>query len=101
MELELFILLLSAHFIGDFAFQSSWVGLEKGKSWEINLYHALTYTATFILFRIALSPLSLLILAVSHFLIEPLKSRWGILKYIWQDQLLHIAILVFVFLVTK
>ncbi len=101
MELELFLLLISAHFVGDFAFQSTWMDAEKGKSWEITLYHTLTYLAAFILFRIDLSLLSLAIIGVSHMLIEPLKSRWGLLKYIWQDQALHIAVLVFVFLVTK
>jgi len=101
MQLELFLLLLSAHFIGDYAFQTMWMATEKHKKWEVNLYHALLYTATFIIFRIPLSYLSLVIIAISHFLIEPLKGRWGILKYDWQDQLLHIAVLIFVFLVTK
>ena len=101
MELELFLLLLSAHFVGDFAFQSSWMSIEKARSWEITLYHSLVYTATFVLFRIDVTLLSLIILASSHFIIEPLKPRWGIIKYIWQDQLLHIAVLIFVFLVTK
>ncbi len=101
MELEFFLFLLAAHFIGDFAFQSTWMSTEKNKRWEVNLSHALLYTATFVIFRIPLSYLSLGIIAISHFLIEPLKGRWGILKYDWQDQLLHILVLIFVFLVTK
>ncbi len=27
---------LACHFVGDFAFQSTWMSTEKGKSWEVN-----------------------------------------------------------------
>jgi len=74
MELELFLLLLSAHFVGDFAFQSSWMGIEKARSWEITFYHTLIYTATFVLFRIDLTLLSLIILVSEVFLyLKPLR----------------------------
>ena len=42
--------LAGCHFIGDFAFQSTWMSIEEGESWEVNFYHCATYTATFVLF---------------------------------------------------
>lgn len=91
----LFIKLLACHFIGDFAFQSPWLAEGKGKSWEINLYHALTYTAPFCFINI-LSWQGLLYLAITHFFIDPLKARYKIIKYVWADQLLHLLVLVLV-----
>lgn len=89
--------LLAGHFFGDFTFQSEWMKREKGKSWEMNGYHAIVYTATVFVIAgiggIVLSPLALAILFASHFLIDPLKARWGIIKHIWVDQIFHIIIL--------
>lgn len=99
--MEQLLLALAAHFIGDFAFQNKWMATEKGKSWEINFYHVATYTATFILFGVGLSLLSLGIIFATHFFIDPLKERWKVVKYVWQDQVLHIAVIIFVLLVTK
>lgn len=102
---ELLLYLLAGHFIGDFAFQADWIAQRKGKSWEINLYHALIYTAT-IVFAAAFGAMvtteggtgisygAMILIALSHFIIDPLKARWGIVKYIWLDQLLHIAVLI-------
>ena len=80
---------LACHFVGDFAFQSTWMSVEKGKSWEVNFYHCATYTAVFIL----LARPSLLALAIifgTHFVIDPLKSRYKVIGPIWVDQLLHV-----------
>ena len=98
--LETFLWFLAGHFIGDFPFQSEWMVIEKGKSWEINGYHAAVYTASMFLVAqiggIALSPLALLLFFVSHFLIDPLKARWKIIKSIWIDQLLHFLVILLV-----
>jgi len=99
--MEQFLVLLACHFIGDMALQNQWLAEGKAKSWEINFYHVAVYTAIFVLFADWLSALSLTIIFVTHFIIDPLKSRWGIIKYVWQDQILHILVLVFVFFVTK
>ena len=89
--------LLAGHFIGDFPFQSEWMVREKGKSWEINGYHAAVYAATiFIVAKIGgitLPPWAVLFFFTSHFLIDPLKARWGIVKDIWIDQLIHLAVI--------
>ena len=76
------------HLIGDFVFQNAWMASEKGKSWEVNFYHALLYTVPF--WFLDLSNGFLLLILITHFLIDPLKARYRIIKHIWQDQLLHL-----------
>ena len=91
-----FLIALACHFIGDYPLQSEWMVLNKGKSWEVNFYHAATYAALFAL--AGATPIQTAILCVSHFCIDPLKARWGIVKNIWQDQLLHGVVLCVLFL---
>ena len=86
---------IAAHFIGDYPCQSLWFTMEKGKSWEVNFYHAATYASVFVLCGCAWW--QFLILFGTHFLIEPLKARWGIVKTIWQDQILHAIVIVALF----
>ncbi len=99
--MEQFLLLLACHFIGDFPLQSQWMSEEKSKRWEINFYHVVVYTSVFVIAGTKLSLVSLVIIFVTHFLIDTLSARWKIVKHIWQDQLLHVLVLIFVFLVTK
>src|SRR5438477_12251108 len=80
---------LACHFLGDFAFQSTWMSVEKGKSWEVNFYHCATYTAVFVLFAHP-SILAAAALFGTHFVVDPLKSRYKVIGPIWIDQLLHI-----------
>lgn len=91
--------LLAGHFIGDFAFQSEWMASQKGSSWELNAYHAATYTAAMLMASgiggFYLSPAILALFFVSHFLIDPLKARWNIVKHIWLDQSLHFLVILF------
>src|SRR5256885_12107677 len=81
---------LACHFVGDFAFQSTWMSMEKGKSWEVNFYHGATYTAVFVLFAHT-SPLAAAALLGTHLVVDPLKARYKIIGPIWLDQLLHIV----------
>lgn len=90
--IEYLCLLAACHFVGDYPFQSEWFVTQKGKSWEVCFYHAATYTAPFVIFAHA-SWVFAAVLLVSHFVIDPLKARWGVIKTVWQDQLLHAAIL--------
>lgn len=91
--------LLAGHFIGDFPFQNEWMVVNKGKSWEINFYHSAVYAFTVLITAkiggLTLSPGVVVIILASHFIIEPFKARWKIIPHIWQDQALHIAVLVF------
>jgi len=93
-EVSLITLLtwLACHFIGDFAFQSTWMSKEKGRSWEVNFYHCATYTAVFVLFAHA-SSIAIAVIFVTHFIIDTLKARYHVIAYIWLDQLLHIGTL--------
>jgi len=83
------VIWLACHFVGDFAFQSTWMSIEKAKSWEVNFYHAATYTAVFVLFAHP-SLLATAILLVTHFIVDPLKARYKVIHPIWVDQLLHV-----------
>src|SRR5712691_4152637 len=86
---------LACQFVGDFAFQSSWMSREKGKSWEVNFYHCATYTAVFILFAHP-SLLATALLFGTHFVVDPLKARYNIIRPIWLDQLIHIVTIVLI-----
>jgi Protein of unknown function (DUF3307) len=83
------LLWIACHFVGDFAFQSTWMSIEKGKSWEVNFYHCATYTATFILFVHPSIPAVAFLLG-THFVVDALKARYKVIGPIWLDQLLHI-----------
>ena len=88
---------LACHFIGDFAFQSAWMSMEKGKSWEVNFYHCATYTATFVLFAHP-SLLATTVIFVTHFIVDPLKARYKLIGPIWLDQALHIITILLILL---
>ncbi|HLI70780.1 MAG TPA: DUF3307 domain-containing protein [Ktedonobacteraceae bacterium] len=90
ISLQVLLIWLACHFIGDFAFQSAWMSMEKGRSWEVNFYHAATYTAVFVIFARS-TPLATFILFITHFLVDPLKARYKIIGPIWLDQFLHIV----------
>jgi hypothetical protein len=92
--MEQFLILLSCHFIGDFPFQGDFLALNKGKSWEILLYHCLVYAATFVLFA-KVTVAFAVFLVFSHFLIDAMKARYGLIKYIWVDQIFHLNVLFF------
>jgi uncharacterized protein DUF3307 len=88
---------LACHFVGDFAFQSTWMSVEKGKSWEVNFYHCATYTATFVLFAHP-SINAVIILLCTHFIVDALKARYRVIRSIWLDQLLHIVTIIAILL---
>lgn len=90
ISLQTLLIWLACHFVGDFAFQSTWMSIEKGKSWEVNFYHGATYTAVFVLFAHP-SPQATAILLVTHFIVDPLKARYKLIGPIWLDQLLHLV----------
>ena len=88
---------LACHFVGDFAFQSTWMSVEKGKSWEVNFYHCATYTATFVLFAHP-SISAVIALLCTHFIVDALKARYRIIRSIWLDQLLHTVTIIAILL---
>ncbi len=86
---------LACHFVGDFAFQSTWMSMEKGKSWEVNFYHCATYSTTFVLFAHT-SLLATSIILVTHYIVDTLKARYKVIGPIWVDQLLHVGTLILI-----
>lgn len=95
IPLQVLLVWLACHFIGDFAFQSAWMSMEKGKSWEVNFYHAATYTAVFIIWAHS-SPLATAVIFGAHVVVDPLKARYKLIGPIWLDQLLHVITIVLV-----
>lgn len=95
ISLQVLLIWVACHFVGDFAFQSAWMSMEKGKSWEVNFYHCATYTAVFVLFAHT-SPLATAVLFGVHFVVDPLKARYKVIGPIWLDQLIHIVTILFV-----
>lgn len=90
------LLLIMCHHIGDFAFQSQWMAMEKGKDWEVMSYHVLMYTVMFVPLAFIFPQMNLaafITIFASHFGIDPCKARWKFVKTIWQDQLFHYGIL--------
>lgn len=95
ISIPVLLIWLACHFVGDFAFQSTWMSVEKGKSWEINFYHCATYTAVFVLFARP-SLLAIMLLLVTHYIIDTLKARYKVIGPVWVDQSLHILTIVLI-----
>ncbi|PJE76410.1 hypothetical protein COV05_04620 [Candidatus Uhrbacteria bacterium CG10_big_fil_rev_8_21_14_0_10_48_16] len=99
LPLVRFFIYWALHMIGDFAFQSVWMISEKGKSWEVLIYHCLTYTAPFVVCLLHpdltehVTPQGLALIFISHIFIDAAKSRWGWIKRIWVDQLWHLSMI--------
>lgn len=90
--------LFACHNIGDFAFQSQWMAMEKAKDKEVLCYHVITQLSPFILLSLVpsmhITPQGLVLHAVLHGITDYLKGR-GFIKKIWQDQLIHYVCMVF------
>ncbi len=67
---------LVAHAVGDYLLQSDWMANEKTKQSLAALVHAITYTLPFVL--LTRSPLALLVVCASHFVID----RWRLARYV-------------------
>lgn len=84
--------LFACHNIGDFAFQSQWMAIEKAKSREVLVYHVITQAAPFMLLGFMpgmhVTLVGLALHMALHFVVDTLKCR-GTIKTIWQDQLCH------------
>ena len=105
---EIFTFLLLVHILGDFYFQSESMAFKKEDDIKWVIYHSIVYGIVALLFvkmmSIGFDNKYILILIVSHFVIDTIKyfvirkhiiEKWE--KYIFSiDQLLHIIILMFV-----
>lgn len=59
---------LVAHLVGDYVLQSHWMATEKTKRWWPAIVHGVTYTLPFLL--ITRSPAALVVIAVTHVVID-------------------------------
>jgi hypothetical protein len=109
----IFLILLSAHFVFDFMLQSDKMGLNKSKSWKWLSIHCLIYAIglTFSMWYVDCWQGIVWYLPaffVSHIAIDGITSR--ITSYLWQhnerhwffvvigfDQLIHYAVILFIF----
>ena len=85
-------ILIACHHIGDFAFQSAWMAMEKAKDKEVLVYHALTQAAPFMLLVLVpgmhVTLQGLMLHVALHIFVDYLKGK-GVIKKIWQDQACH------------
>ena len=89
---QYWLALFACHHIGDFAFQSQWMAMEKGKSREVLMYHVFMQASPFMLLGFLpgthVTAIGIVIHIVLHAIVDTLKCR-GVIKSIWQDQLCH------------
>jgi len=93
MMKDTFALLLVAHLLSDFVFQTDWIASRKKQLWGLLLHVAIVAVATGVLIGHWSSPL-LWIVVATHFLIDWMKTLlpvrlWSLLA----DQALHLAVL--------
>ena len=83
-------MLVICHAIGDYVLQNDFIAKTKGENLYHLFIHSILYCSPFyILLGI---DLRLLIIFISHFLIDILKVRYNKLNYI-QDQFLHYLVM--------
>ena len=88
MDLTLIIVLLVAHFVGDFICQSDWMALNKSKRWDALGLHVACYIAIVSLMMAVFQPPSqypyteialfvrfLMVNAIAHFVQDAITSR--------------------------
>ncbi len=111
MTFEVFVwLMIFAHFVGDFAFKSSYIAANKGREWYYMLAHCILYTGVvgWVLLGWT-NPFNfpyfgLLLLLGSHWIIdvwkcrkiEKLKAKEGSRSWkacLYMDQLAHFIVL--------
>lgn len=103
INVETFIWLLFAHYIGDFALQSDWIAQNKRNYWYVLFAHSMIWAA---IISMALEYLGLfslwkvLFLIIGHFIIDKWKTtkQSGEWKWIYPDQILHIIQLIVVYI---
>lgn len=66
--IELIVLGILCHFIGDYLFQSHWMATEKTNHWLPAIAHGVTYTIPFMFLTQSIP--ALLVICVTHILID-------------------------------
>ena len=84
--IEKIIYIVLCHLFGDYVLQSDFIAKTKGQNWYHLFVHSALYTVPFII--IFGLTWHLIILFISHLIIDLLKAKYKIINYI-QDQVLH------------
>jgi hypothetical protein len=84
------------HLIGDYVLQCDFIAKTKGSNWYHLIVHCVLYVLPFYL-AFGLD-WKLLVLFMSHIVIDPLKARWNKISYTG-DQLLHYVIALVLYIV--
>lgn len=87
--LQKLILLIMCHLVGDYVLQSNFIASTKGKNWYHLFVHCVLYTVPFLI--VFGWTWQLLIIFLTHMIIDPLKARYYKITYV-QDQILHYVI---------
>ena len=84
--LEKIILIVLCHLIGDHVLQLDHIAKTKGSNWYHLFVHCALYCVPFLI--VFGFTWQLLVIFVTHLIIDSLKARWNKITYT-QDQLLH------------
>lgn len=93
--IELLFRLIVCHLLGDYPLQIDYIAKTKGENWYHLLVHCFLYVVPF--YWLFGWNWQLLVVLVSHFVIDALKARYKKINYI-TDQLLHYAVLMVYFI---
>lgn len=86
ISIELLLKLLFCHLVGDYVLQIDFIAKTKGENWYHLFVHCALYCLPFyVCFGI---DLRLLIIFVTHLIVDSLKSRYKKISYI-QGQVIH------------
>ena len=88
--LEKIAILVFCHLLGDYVLQVRFIADSKGKNWYHMFIHCVLYCFPFWVF-FGLS-WQLVVVFVTHMIIDPMKARWGLIGYT-SDQVAHYGIL--------
>lgn len=88
--IKLIITLIFCHLIGDYVLQTDFIAKTKGTNWYHLFVHCALYCLPF--FVIYGLTWQLLFIFITHFVIDPLKARYGKINY-FSDQLLHYVVI--------
>lgn len=86
--------LATLHFFGDYVLQSEFIAKTKGENWYHLLVHSTLYAFPFwIMFKFTWP---LVVLLITHFMIDALKARYKKISYI-TDQSTHFTVIFIVY----
>ena len=88
-------LLLVSHMMGDYVLQIDFLAHTKGQNWWHLFAHCITYTLPFAV--LIGFDWRIIVLLITHFVIDTAKARFNLISYL-QDQILHLIVLVIYFM---